>query len=96
MRRRGAVLALLAAAAILPTATALANPIFDGWYADPQIRCYGDEYWVFPTTSASFGQQTSFDAFSSRDMKTWTKHPRIQNAIGAGAKERGCANGTHA
>ena len=26
------------------------NPIFGGWYADPQIRCYGDTYWVFPTT----------------------------------------------
>ena len=55
----------------------LANPVFDGWYADPQIRIYGDTYWVFPTTSARFGDQTSFDAFSSRDMKIWTKHPRI-------------------
>ena len=53
------------------------NPVFDGWYADPQIRIYGDTYWVFPTTSTRFDEQTSFDAFSSRDMKTWTKHPRI-------------------
>ena len=55
----------------------LANPVFDGWYADPQIRIYDDTYWVFPTTSARFANQTSFDAFSSKDMKTWTKHPRI-------------------
>ena len=53
------------------------NPVFDGWYADPQIRLYGETYWVFPTTSARFGEQTSFDAFSSIDLKTWTKHPRI-------------------
>ena len=53
------------------------NQLFEGWYADPQIRLYGDTYWVFPTTSARFGEQTSFDAFSSKDMKTWTKHPRI-------------------
>ena len=58
-------------------AAAAANPVFDGWYADPQIRRYGDEWWVFPTTSAPFGRQTSFDAFSSKDLKTWTKHPRI-------------------
>ena len=55
----------------------VANPIFDGWYADPQIRRYGDEWWVFPTTSAPFQKQTSFDAFSSKDMKTWTKHSRV-------------------
>ncbi len=43
------------------------NPVFDGWYADPQIRIYGDTYWVFPMTSTRFDEQTSFDAFSSRD-----------------------------
>ena len=66
-----------AAVSVGVAAVALANPVFDGWYADPQIRRYGDTYWVFPTTSAKFEKQTSFDAFSSSDMKTWTKHPRI-------------------
>ena len=68
---------VFAASETLQAAVALANPVFDGWYADPQIRRYGDTYWVFPTTSAKFEKQTSFDAFSSSDMKTWTKHPRI-------------------
>ena len=63
--------------AAMVTLSAHGNPVFDGWYADPQIRIYGDTYWVFPTTSARYKQQPSFDAFSSRDMKTWTKHPRI-------------------
>ena len=53
------------------------NPIVEGWYADPQIRKYGNEYWVFPTASDSFRKQTFFDAFSSSDLKTWKKHPRI-------------------
>jgi len=60
----------LAMCAALVGFAASANPIFEGWYADPQIRRYGDMYWVFPTTSARFANQTFFDAFSSRDMKT--------------------------
>ena len=34
----------------------LGCPIFDGWYADPQIRRYGDTYWVFPTRSGGGNQ----------------------------------------
>lgn len=68
-----------AALAALPFA-ADANPIFDGWYADPQIRRFGGEYWVFPTYSAPFGEQTFFDAFSSRDLETWTKHGKVLKA----------------
>lgn len=53
-----------------------ANPIFEGWYADPQIRRYGDTYWIFPTFSAPFKRQTFMDVFSSKDLKTWTKHSK--------------------
>ena len=65
------------AAAALMAAAGFGNPLFDGWYADPQIRRYGDTYWVFPTRSDRFEVQTAFDAFSSKDMKTWTKHSNI-------------------
>ena len=65
------------AAAALMAAAGFGNPIFDGWYADPQIRRYGDTYWVFPTRSDRFEVQTAFDAFSSKNMKTWTKHSNI-------------------
>ena len=67
----------MSAAVAMAAALAFGNPIFDGWYADPQIRRYGDTYWVFPTRSDRFAAQTAFDAFSSRDMKTWTKHESI-------------------
>ena len=56
---------------------AIGNPVFDGWYADPQIRRYGDTWWIFPTGSGSFAKQPGFDAFSSKDMKTWTRHPGV-------------------
>lgn len=29
-----------------------ANPIVPGWYADPEIRIYGGQFWIFPTYSA--------------------------------------------
>ena len=36
----------LVACAALAGVAAWGNPIFEGWYADPQIRRYGDTYWV--------------------------------------------------
>ena len=34
--------------AVVDVATS-GNPIFEGWYADPEGIIYGDTYWVFPT-----------------------------------------------
>ena len=39
------------------------NPIFEGWYADPEGIVLKDEYWVFPTYSAKYEHQVFFDAF---------------------------------
>jgi len=53
------------------------NPIFEGWYADPEGIVFGEEYWVYPTYSARFEDQLHFDAFSSKDLVHWEKHERI-------------------
>jgi beta-xylosidase len=53
------------------------NPIFPGWYADPEGTVMDKRYWVFPTYSAPYNQQVHMDAFSSKDLVTWTKHERI-------------------
>lgn len=53
------------------------NPVFPGWYADPEGIVYGNKYWIFPTYSAPYHEQVFFDAFSSRDLVTWEKHSRI-------------------
>lgn len=53
------------------------NPVFEGWYADPEGIIYGDTYWIYPTWSDLYENQTFFDCFSSKDLVTWTKHPRI-------------------
>ncbi len=53
------------------------NPIFEGWYADPEGIIYGNEYWIFPTYSDRYEKQIFFDAFSSKDLVEWTKHEKI-------------------
>ena len=53
------------------------NPVFPGWYADPEGIIFNDEYWIYPTYSAPYEQQVFLDAFSSPDLVNWTKHERI-------------------
>lgn len=53
------------------------NPIFEGWYADPEVVVYGKEYWIYPTYSAPYEEQVFFDAFSSRDLVNWKRHGHI-------------------
>ncbi len=66
------------AAASAPAKPAMSgNPIFPGWYADPEGIIYGKTYWIFPTYSDAYEKQIFFDCFSSNDLVTWTKHERI-------------------
>ena len=58
------------------------NPIFPGWYADPEAHVFEGRYWVYPTYSAPYDDQLHMDAFSSTDLVTWTKHPRVLEAAG--------------
>lgn len=53
------------------------NPVFPGWYADPEGIIFGKRYWIYPTYSAPFDEQVFMDAFSSPDLVNWTKHERI-------------------
>jgi beta-xylosidase len=53
------------------------NPLFPGWYADPEGLIIDNEYWIFPTYSAPYDKQVFLDAFSSKDLVTWEKHSRI-------------------
>ena len=78
------------------------NPVFPGWYADPEGTIFGDTYWIYPTFSDEYGEpdrtisftelqfktrantinqqylkQTFFNAFSSKDLVHWEKHPHV-------------------
>ena len=71
--------ALASGAQAAPPVTS-GNPILQGWYADPEAAVFGSRYWIFPTTSAVYEAQTTFDAFSSPDLLHWTKHADVLNA----------------
>jgi beta-xylosidase len=47
------------------------NPIFPGYYADPELHFFEGRYWIYPTTSKPYVQQTFFEAFSSEDLADW-------------------------
>jgi beta-xylosidase len=53
------------------------NPIFPGWYADPEAIIFDKKYWIYPTYSDKYEKQVFFDAFSSSDLVTWKKHEKI-------------------
>lgn len=55
------------------------NPIFPGWYADPEGIIFNNTYWIYPTYSAPYDKQVFLDAFSSPDLIQWTKHSRIMD-----------------
>lgn len=47
------------------------NPIFQGWYADPEIHRFGHRYYIYPTFSAEYDRQTFFEVWSSGDLRSW-------------------------
>lgn len=53
------------------------NPVFEGWYADPEGAIFNGQYWIYPTYSAPYNQQVFLDAFTSPDLVRWTKKSRI-------------------
>ena len=67
---------LCAIASVTVTAGA-SNPVFDGWYADPEAIIYGSRYYIFPTCSDVYEKQTRLDCFSSDNLVDWTRHESI-------------------
>jgi beta-xylosidase len=75
--KRGLLLVLFCCHVMVMAQSKKNNPVFEGWYADPEAIIIGNEYWIFPTYSAKYNEQVFFDAFSSKDLRTWIKHERI-------------------
>jgi len=53
------------------------NPVIQGWNADPEAKIFEGQYWIYPTYSAPYDEQVHMDAWSSKDLVHWTKHPDI-------------------
>jgi beta-xylosidase len=39
-----------------PAMKTAGNPVFPGWYADPEAIIFGQQYWIYPTFSDDYGQ----------------------------------------
>lgn len=53
------------------------NPVFPGWYADPELHLFQGRYYIYPTTSAAYEEQTYFEVFSSSDLTDWIAHGKV-------------------
>ena len=50
------------------------NPIVRGWYADPEIRAFGDRYWIYPTYSDDDGVPDRTSRFSAAQQEARKRH----------------------
>lgn len=71
------LLSLLLLCTLALSAQKAGNPVFPGWYADPEGMIFDNRYWIYPTYSAPYNKQVFMDAFSSPDLVNWTKHKSI-------------------
>ena len=68
---------LLALALLTPSALSAEEPpapraVLPGANADPHIACFGDTFYLYPTTDGTEGwKATNFQAWSSRDLVNW-------------------------
>lgn len=77
MNFKNIVIALIILIPGISMAQKSGNPLFKGWYADPEAIIFDKTYWIFPTYSAKYKEQVFLDAFSSKDLLNWKKHERI-------------------
>ena len=70
---------------------ALRNPVLPGWYADPELRYHDGLFWIYPSLSLPYEEQTHFDAFSSPDLATWTRHAEVLRLKDVGWSSGRCA-----
>ena len=55
------------------------NPLFPGWYADPELHIFNGRYYIYPTTSRDFDDQAAFECWSSADLTRWRNEGVILN-----------------
>ena len=49
------------------------NPLFEGWYADPEAIIYDDTYWIYPTYSDAYEKQVFFIGYNLLFANTFSR-----------------------
>ena len=74
INRNSARLWMLGAALAATAAVAeAANPLFEGWYADPEAIIYDDTYWIYPTYSDAYEKQVFFIGYNLLFANTFSR-----------------------
>jgi len=67
--------AIAAAVLMLVSGAALArNPIVPGWYADPEIRVFDHQYWIYPTLSDVWRKPDRAPHFTAAQLAARKQH----------------------
>lgn len=53
------------------------NPVIPGWYADPELHHFAGKFYLYPTYSARYEEQTFFEAFESNNLTDWKSVGRV-------------------
>ncbi len=56
--------------AIVKNKPSSGNPIFPGWYADPEARIFNHTYWIYPTYSDDYGKPDRSEKLTEAQLKT--------------------------
>lgn len=61
-----------------------ANPVFPGWYADPEGIVIGNEVWIYPTLSRLYGDdKEKYKADLERQTDSWNPEYNLQTHFDA-------------
>lgn len=44
------------------------NPVFPGWYADPEATIFKNEFWIYPTYSDDYGKPDTSVSFTPQQL----------------------------
>src|SRR3954451_5046231 len=53
------------------------NPIIPGWYADPEIHVFGEQYWIYPTYSDHAGKPDVSPALTAAQREQRSHSERV-------------------
>lgn len=53
------------------------NPVIPGWYADPELHHFAGKFYLYPTYSSRYEEQTFFEAFESNNLTDWKSVGRV-------------------
>src|SRR3546814_20715777 len=81
MKRNFKTLLISGLCALAAVPVLASNPIVKGWYADPEIRIFDGQYWIYPTYSDHYGSLDTSPEFTDA-QKDFRKHKMVRPSYG--------------